>query len=194
MPKKLNALTLLADQHRQAHLLIDALLRRKPRRLERLFRLSQLLSLNMALKQRLLYPVIVTHELDWSLGETRQEQLQIRRMLCHLLGLEASAPMFGSCLRAFRRLLIQQFRGEEECLFPQVRSCLNSKQLAAMGTAMTSLASQLSATDVDVNGATATPGSRAHLFSVAALEPCSNEQPGPTAGRNAAGLASRGML
>ncbi len=143
--KKIGALTLLTDQHLEVQALLEKIVRTRAQDPEPLLHLAQLLALNITLKQRLLYPVLVAEGVDWPFDDVRQEQVQVRRTLSYVLCLEVGEPLFRAAVRGLKALLEHQFQEEEEALFPQVRATLNAARLAEMAAAMRALARQLSA-------------------------------------------------
>jgi hypothetical protein len=133
----MNALKLLADQHRQIADLFAELLACEPSKRPECFRrLANALTQHSILESTHFYPALQRHGAESEVNDALRAHEEVKYELENVCTVEQGADGFRSCVTALQQKLDAHVRTEETYLFALARTQLGDDALLELGEAM----------------------------------------------------------
>ncbi len=98
--------------------------------------MADALAAHITVEEEIFYPAVKECRTEDILLESLEEHLSLKRVLSDLLELRADATKFDAKLHVLIEQAEHHHEEEEEHLFPKVKKCLSSEELASLGAKM----------------------------------------------------------
>ena len=133
----MNAIEMLAAQHRRMEDMLKDLLDAEPVARRSLFaRAADELMSHVLVEEEIFYPAVKAERTEDILLESLEEHLSLKRVLSDLVALSADDDHFEPKLHVLEEQTRHHHKEEEEHLFPKVKKLLSSDRLERLGDEM----------------------------------------------------------
>jgi len=139
----LNALDLLADQHKQVDSLF-AQLEAGEGDGATFLQLADALAAHATIEEKIFYPRVTTNQTSKLLHESVEEHLAIKRVLADMLTMDPASEEFEAKLSVLKEEVSHHAHEEEEAkLFPILRTSMSVDELAGIGNELLAMFEEL---------------------------------------------------
>jgi hemerythrin-like domain-containing protein len=146
----MNAIELLAGQHREVEQLFERIRQTDGQERESLLEeMADALTVHAAIEERIFYPGVKRPDTEALLQHSVEEHLGVKRLLADMLDRDAEddESIFNGSLEQLINDVKTHVEEEEQRLFPRVRSTFEAATLDELGDRMSRLAGELESED-----------------------------------------------
>ncbi len=144
-PRRMDAIKLLDQQHRDVDALFEKLLvaddEREIRRL--FFEIADQLVIHTTIEERHFYPTVRAKQTEEIVKESFQEHGEVKQMIAELMEVDTCDDEFVSRCEDLQEAVQHHVKEERTELFPKVRKLLSADVLEALGQEMTATMAEL---------------------------------------------------